>query len=351
MPHRAAGQGGAGRRTVTVGQYRVIKKIGSGAFSDVYSAEDGSCADRGKVALKKLNISNRNEVAEAKKEVAAMQRVAHFHIVRCHQHFMHDGWLCIVMDLADGGDLYGMVLSQKLRMRQTRSPAYFPEKSVLSWFIQLACGLKHCHDHKLLHRDIKSKNILLFQNSRFPGGFVLKLGDFGLARSVRTDQGNLARTTVGTPLNMSPELMQNLHYSFETDVWALGTVLYEVCALQPPFVADTMKELRKVVIRTVPAEIPTPFSRTMRRLISNMLQKQRIGRPSIDDVLKLPYIRQSLTDNLDAQRQVRYCLVVLPATCWLSLPAAHSFVSDCCYAVCVTSCASAAGSCAASART
>ena len=208
--------------------------------------------------------------------------------------------------------------AQKLRLCHAKSAAYFPEKSFLSWFIQLACGLKHCHDHKLLHRDIKSKNILLFQNSRFPGGFVLKLGDFGLARSVRTDQGNMARTTVGTPLNMSPELMQNLHYSFETDVWALGTVLYEVCALQPPFLADTMKELRKVVIRTKPAEIPTQFSLTMRRLISSMLQKQRERRPSIDDVLKLPYIRQSLTDNLDAQRAVRKKLIS-PDVDWVCL--------------------------------
>lgn len=346
MPHRAAAHGGAGgRRTVTVGQYQVIKKIGSGAFSDVYAAVDLSSAAQSKVALKKLNISSRNEVAEAKREVAAMQQVEHFHIIRCHRQFMHDSWLCIVMDLADGGDLYGIVRSQKLLGRQTSRPAYFPEKSILSWFIQLACGLKHCHDHKLLHRDIKTKNVLLFQNSRFPGGFALKLGDFGLARSVRTDQGNLARTTVGTPLNMSPELMQNMHYSFESDVWSLGTVLYELCALQPPFLATTMKELRKLVIRTVPAEIPKLFSHAMRSLISVMLQKQRNRRPSIDDVLRLPDIRQSLSDNLDAQRAVRLGI----ASCYVHLYKLLCIYNQLC--MCVINRAFAAGSRATPAHT
>ena len=219
--------------------------------------------------------------------------------------FMHEERLCIVMDLAEAGDLYDLIKSQRLLARRAARSSYFPEKSVLSWFIQLACGLKHCHDNKLLHRDIKSKNVLLFQNSRFPGGFVLKLGDFGLAKSVRTDQGNLARTTVGTPLNMSPELMQNQVYSFETDVWALGTVLHELCALQPPFMADSMRELRKLVIRSAPSEIPAQFSHTMRKLIATMLHKKRERRPKIDDVLRLPHIRQALTDNLEAQRAVR----------------------------------------------
>ena len=87
MP-RVADHGGRGRRrdvVVGAGQYCIIKKIGSGAFSDVYSAEDQTSAARTKVALKKLNISNRNEVAEAKREVASMQKVEHFHIIRCHK--------------------------------------------------------------------------------------------------------------------------------------------------------------------------------------------------------------------------------------------------------------------------
>ena len=243
MP-RAAAEPRAGTSRQLIGsQYRIIKKIGSGAFSDVYSAEDYASAARTKVALKKLNISNRNEVADAKKEVAAMQKVEHFHIIRCHKMFMHDERLVIVMDLAEAGDLYEMIGSQRRLVRAAaRGSGYFPERSVLSWFMQLCCGLKHCHDNKLLHRDIKSKNVLLFQNSRFPGGFLLKLGDFGLAKSVRTDQGNLAKTTVGTPLNMSPELMQNDSYSFETDVWALGTVLHELCALvSHPFPSSRLR--------------------------------------------------------------------------------------------------------------
>ena len=226
-----------------------------------------------------------------------------FHIVKCQKMFTHDERLCIVMDFADGGDLYDLIATQRRHIRQ-RGSGYFPERSIVSWFIQLCCGLKHCHDNKLLHRDIKSKNVLLFQNSRFPGGFLLKLGDFGLAKAVRTDEGNMARTACGTPLNMSPELMQNLRYSFETDVWALGTVLHEICALESPFIASNMKDLRRAVIRTAPRDIPSSYSRTMKSLIHAMLHKKPERRPSVDDVLALPHIKAALAENLDAQRAV-----------------------------------------------
>lgn len=67
------------------------------------------------------------------------------------------------------------------------------------------------------------------------GGVILKLGDFGLARAVQTTDNYMAQTSCGTPYNMSPELMQSSQYSFASDVWSMGTVLFEMCTFEPPF--------------------------------------------------------------------------------------------------------------------
>ena len=193
-------------RTLLNDRYYVLAKIGKGAFSDVYVSETKTT--RTKYALKRLNTSDTSEISAARKEVEFMKAVEHYHIIKCHSLFKHEGRLFIPMEYADAGDLYGLIEKQKACRRRHgydhRDPTlgYFEQRTVLAWFNQLACGLKHCHDNRVMHRDIKTKNVLLFENARFPGGFVLKLGDFGLARALKTTDQYLARTNCGTPLNM-----------------------------------------------------------------------------------------------------------------------------------------------------
>lgn len=78
--------------------------------------------------------------------------------------------LCIVMDYADGGDMFQKIAKQK------QVGAGFPEKQILDWFVQIALALKHIHDRKILHRDLKTQNIFLNQRNE------VKMGDFGIAR-------------------------------------------------------------------------------------------------------------------------------------------------------------------------
>lgn len=101
---------------------------------------------------------------------------------------------------------------------------YFPEELVLSWFTQICLALKHCHDRKILHRDLKSQNIFLTKRN------IVKLGDFGIAR-VLSNTKSIAKTVVGTPYYLSPEIIESSPYSFKSDVWSLGVLLYEMCAL------------------------------------------------------------------------------------------------------------------------
>lgn len=96
------------------------------------------------------------------------------------------------------GDLYKHINSQRGNL--------LPEDQILNWFVQLCLALKHVHDRKILHRDIKSQNVFLTKKG------VVKLGDFGIAR-VLNSTVELARTCIGTPYYLSPEICENRPYN------------------------------------------------------------------------------------------------------------------------------------------
>ena len=96
--------------------------------------------------------------------------------------------------------------------------------------------MKHAHDRKILHRDLKPSNIFLMKDNR------IKMGDFGIARVLRNTREK-AKTIVGTPYYISPELVESKPYNFKSDIWSLGVVLYELCALKPPFMAESLNFL------------------------------------------------------------------------------------------------------------
>jgi NIMA (never in mitosis gene a)-related kinase 1/4/5 len=96
--------------------------------------------------------------------------------------------------------------------------------------------MKHCHDKKILHRDLKSQNIFCTKKG------IVKLGDFGIAR-VLSNTRSRAKTVVGTPYYLSPEIIKSESYSFKSDIWSLGVLLYEMAALTPPFNAGSLHQL------------------------------------------------------------------------------------------------------------
>ena len=154
-------------------------------------------------------------------------------IVKLVDYFATPQALCIVQEYANAHDLAHEVKC----MSKTKS--LFKEEVIWTWFLQLSCAVKHIHDRKILHRDIKTANIFLHKDSSssYP---VVKLGDFGISKAL--DQtAALAKSTTGTPYYMSPELCENRPYSYKSDVWAVGVVLYELATLRQPFDAHNFK--------------------------------------------------------------------------------------------------------------
>ena len=142
-------------------------------------------------------------------------------------------------------------------------------------------GLRAFHSRKILHRDMKSANIFLFKDMQ------AKLGDLNVSKIVKK---GLSYTQTGTPYYASPEVWRDMPYDSKSDIWSLGCVLYEMCALVPPFRADDMQGLYKKVIKGKYPRIPDHFSQEMATVIKFMLQISPSYRPSCDQILALPIV-------------------------------------------------------------
>ncbi|XP_012578627.1 PREDICTED: serine/threonine-protein kinase Nek5 [Condylura cristata] len=265
-------------------QYDVIKAIGEGAFGKAYLAKGKS--DGQHCVIKEINFAKMpiQEKEASRKEVTLLAKMKHPNIVTFFNSFQENDRLFIVMEYCDGGDLMKRIGRQR--------GVLFSEDQILNWFIQISLGLKHIHDRKILHRDIKAQNIFLSKN-----GMIAKLGDFGIAR-VLNNSMELARTCVGTPYYLSPEICQNQPYNNKTDIWSLGCVLYELCTLKHPFAGDNLHQLVLKICQAHFAPISPRFSHDLQSLISQLFKVSPRDRPSINSILKRPFLEKLIAKYL-----------------------------------------------------
>ena len=109
----------------------------------------------------------------------------------------------------------------------------------------------------------------------------IKLGDFGIAKVLEHTK-DIAKTVVGTPYYLSPEIIENKPYSFASDIWSLGVLLYEMCALRPPFDANSLHELASKILKGKYPPIPKVYSENMSLLIKTLLSVEPRRRPNIN---------------------------------------------------------------------
>ncbi|XP_073088930.1 serine/threonine-protein kinase Nek1 isoform X9 [Manis javanica] len=267
-------------------KYVRLQKIGEGSFGKailVKSTEDGR-----QYVIKEINISRMSskEREESRREVAVLANMKHPNIVQYRESFEENGSLYIVMDYCEGGDLYKRINAQK--------GIFFQEDQILDWFVQICLALKHVHDRKILHRDIKSQNIFLTKDG------TIQLGDFGIAR-VLNSTVELARTCIGTPYYLSPEICENKPYNNKSDIWALGCVLYEMCTLKHAFEAGNMKNLVLKIISGSFPPVSLRYSHDLRSLLSQLFKRNPRNRPSVSSILEKGFIAKRIENFLSPQ--------------------------------------------------
>eukprot|EP00041_Stephanoeca_diplocostata_P009544 m.147570 g.147570 ORF g.147570 m.147570 type:complete len:615 (-) comp17786_c0_seq20:926-2770(-) len=168
------------------------------------------------------------------------------------------------------------------------------ELSRQDWLVQLLLALSYLHDRRILHRDIKSKNIFLKNIHGLPTT-IAKLGDFGIAR-VLVNPADQASSLAGTPYYMSPECLRGQGYNTKSDVWSLGCVMFECCRRQLPFQADSLLGLTKQICDGTPPSLSSSFSLDLRVGLGLMLHRIPTNRPSASGLLQhpmmLPHIKR-----------------------------------------------------------
>lgn len=150
-------------------------------------------------------------------------------------------------------------------------------------------ALEYIHGRKVLHRDIKSSNIFLTGNN------TVKLGDFGISR-VLENTWDVAQTCVGTPYYMSPEVCENKPYTYKSDVWSLGWVIYEIWSQEHAFSADNLLGLVYKIVQDKQKPIPDCYSEDLKKIVSVLLMKDSDKRPLVSELLMNPFIKNKMQE-------------------------------------------------------
>ncbi|KAL7388057.1 hypothetical protein ABVT39_006378 [Epinephelus coioides] len=281
-----------------VEDYEVLLTIGSGSYGRCQKIRRKS---DGKILVwKELDYGT---MAESEKqmlvsEVNLLRELKHPNIVRYYDRIIDrtNTTLYIVMEYCEGGDLSSLIT------RCIKERRYLEEQFVLRVMAQLMLALKECHRRSdgratVLHRDLKPANIFLDIKQN------VKLGDFGLARILNHDT-SFAKTFVGTPYYMSPEQIDRMSYNEKSDIWSLGCLLYELCALSPPFTAYNQKELAERIREGKFRRIPYRYSEELNTLLCKMLNLKDYLRPSVEAILQSSLLADAVAEE-QRRAQVR----------------------------------------------
>jgi len=235
--------------------------------------------------LKERILSELGKRKDIANEVQLLSQLAHVNVIRC------EGWfwdsiknsLFIVLEYCECGDLHKLIEKRKAKSR------YFEEKYIWHIFYHICLGVRHLHENGIVHRDLKSLNIMLTRNYS-----TAKIADLGVSRQVSEDTIML-QTFYGTPLYLSPELIDNAQYNEKTDIWSLGVILYELSALRTPFRSRTLLGLAKSIKIGAFEPLPSKFSPYLEKCVRWLLQLDLTKRPNINQIIR--WVERRLTEG------------------------------------------------------
>ncbi|XP_071176818.1 serine/threonine-protein kinase Nek11-like [Mytilus edulis] len=265
-------------------RYETIKRLGKGNFGTAFLVRDRRLKTRvaeGESDLKVLKEISVGELApdetvDAVSEAKVLSKLNHPGIVKFHDSFIDGESFCIVTEYCEGGDLDAKI------NELAKSKKSLEEKTILDWFVQLVLAVHYMHTRRILHRDLKSRNIFLKGN-------MVKIGDFGISK-ILMGTADLASTFTGTPYYMSPEVLKHEGYNSKSDVWSIGCILYEMCTLCHAFDGKSLMAVMYKIVEGDPPKLPDTYSSEISRLLNIMLQRDPEKRPSATDLLKEPLL-------------------------------------------------------------
>ncbi len=278
-----------------IGAYRIVEKIGAGGMGEVFLAEDTRL--KRKVAIKFLPahyIGNEEIKSRFFREAQAVARLNHPNIVTIHDVAEFNGRPYFVMEHVEGESLHHYCHEKQL-----------PIDTIIDYAIQICQGIGEAHRAGIVHRDIKSTNIVIDGKGR------ARLLDFGLAAVAGDDKLTKTGSTLGTVSYMSPEQVSGREIDQRSDLFSFGIVLYELIAGRTPFRRDN----EGATLRAIMQDTAEPLSRyksdipeRLQRTIDKLLEKDRelryqTAEDVIADLKRLVYDSQQTTTRQSSPKK------------------------------------------------
>ena len=283
----------------------LTKSLGKGSFGEVFLTK--------KVNGKELYATKRMDRAEFNKpdnnkrllnEISILQKISHKNIVKLIEVKKTKSHIYIVTEFCNGGSLTDN-LNKYVQIHRKA----FSEEIVQYLMKQIVSAIYYLHMNKIVHRDLKLDNILLnFPNENDKANLnmlkaEIKLIDFGFATRLRTVNGNLANTILGTPSNMEPHMLRDMEnqspslkgYNEKVDIWSLGTLCYEMLVGRMTFAGHSMEELYKKV-KAGNYKLPLWLSKEAVSFINGMLQYDSNKRLSAFELLNHDFLKKNVKE-------------------------------------------------------
>jgi serine/threonine-protein kinase len=256
-----------------IGSYKLLKLLGKGGMGEVYLAEDTRLGR--KVALKFLSaklVDDNWAKRQLVKEAQSVAMLEHPNICAIHGIEQAGGYSFIVMQYAEGETLADIIRKQLPDITQA-----------VSFAVQIVSAVAEAHAHGIIHRDVKPQNIVVT-----PGGQV-KVLDFGLAKTVQRKHGDIVPAddtsrvsenglVIGTVAYMSPEQLRAERLDFRSDIFSLGTVIYELVCGKKPFARNSNAEVISAILTSRPEPLTHPSQHIppeLSRIIFKCLEKNK----------------------------------------------------------------------------